>query len=278
MEKNHDALDFIKRRVLRIGPTWWCFLVFFTGFQVISYGVSLRTIMGNFLGVQYFTGIGNPFNWYIYGVLLLYIFAPYLKGLVDRIATKREHLQVLIVLIAYSVVFWRSNHMIIIITRFVVFYLGMVLGKACKKELTLPRKTIFGLLLLAVFGGVILKLFYIKCSDFLWDYGLHWYPFVLIVPGLCIFISYLMCTFENNKAKSAIEKLLSLIGKNSLEVYLVHLLAFEVIGVLMKEGTIGASNFLWVIAVLLTIVGCIMLKGITYSAVAVVRWFRKKLM
>lgn len=46
----------------------------------------------------------------------------------------------------------------------------------------------------------------------------------------------------------------------------------------MKEGTIGASNFLWVIAVLLTIIGCIMLKGITYSAVAVVRWFRKKLM
>jgi len=41
-------------------------------------------------------------------------------------------------------------------------------------------------------GVIVLLIFCLKTPDNLWSYGLYWYTFVLIMPGLCIAISQMM--------------------------------------------------------------------------------------
>ena len=56
LKKNNDSIKFIKRRIIRIIPTYWLFLIGWTIYKVIYNGMSWNAILGNFLCVRSLTG------------------------------------------------------------------------------------------------------------------------------------------------------------------------------------------------------------------------------
>ena len=95
---------------------------------------------------------------------------------------------------------------------------------------------------------MILVVFVLHYSDYLWRYGLWWHPFLLIVPGLCSMIGHICSFLEKSKMFYGKIKMFKLLGECTFEIYLIHILGFEVVA---KITSIQGSE--WWIVILLCI-------------------------
>lgn len=263
LKKDPDPYNFLKRRFKRLIPTWWVFLVFWVIYRNFFVDFPVQAIIGNALFVQDYTFLGNSFNWYLSGLLLLYLLCPYLKGVVENTKSIPKQMLVLIGLLILSVPFWNCRALVIIVSRIPIFYLGMLFGKNCEEGKQFTLKHILISLALVILGSALMLFFYYKYKSYLWGYGLYWYPFILIVPGFCMLTSCLMEFIKKWRIGKCIISLLSLIGKNSFEIYLIHVPIFELLKNWIKDEKIQNSNELWLAALLCVIIGCLLLKLLT---------------
>lgn len=261
LEKDGDYVRFIKRRALRILPTYWCFCIVWSIYQY-KHGMLASDILGNFLCIETFTGSQNSFNWYICAIWLLYFLAPFFKGLVDRIHSWIGLFIFMIILVVFTIPFWYADMFIIIVTRIPIFFLGMFFGKLSTKEL--EQKDFRKLTALSVaamlLGIACLALFVWRYPARLWSCGFYWYPFILITPGLCILISYAMEYLKKIKIGAWFETILSFVGKHSFEVYLIHIWFYEILTndyIAVMPETNTAQN--WWLTTLFVIPACVIL-------------------
>ena len=261
MKDNSDVLGFMRRRFKRLAPTYWCFLVVWFVCKSFMGNFKLSAVLGNVLGIQSFTGQGNEFNWYISALILMYILAPIFKEIVDRITKNYQIFLMLLLLIAVSIVYWDADKFIIIMTRIPIFYMGMVYARLCCEGKDLKKISII-MLICAMFIGVGMYFFFrLFFEDYLWKLGLYWYPFILITPGLCVILSLFIHAFESRHWCEWIQKVLSVIGEYSFEIYLVHLLIFEITTYLIEEMQIILNtNITWTISLLIVGICCVVLK------------------
>lgn len=255
-----NALSFMKRRLKRLVPTYLIFIIVWLVYQYICGNFGFQMAIGNLLAVQDFTGHPNAFNWYISAILLFYILAPYFKGVADQ-ASPMGKIFFLVFLVIFSVPFWRANTYIITITRLPVFYLGMLFADMCKKNKQIRRREIAGMAIAFILGLVFIFYVLFFARQHLWDYGLYWYPFILITPPLCLAISYLSMVLERAKITKRIVAFISLCGDYSFELYLVHVLVFAIIKASIGHATI--RHWAWVVGLLCIPVGCFVLRRLT---------------
>ena len=77
-------------------------------------------------------------------------------------------------------------------------------------------------------AGVVMLVFCLKkMSGYLWNYGLWWYPFVLITPGMCVDLGVLARALGKSFIGSAIRKVIETAGDASFEIFLWHIGIFE---------------------------------------------------
>lgn len=133
LSKDSDVLGFYKRRIMRIFSTYWCFIIFWIVFKLFTNPITFREIVGNVFGIQTFTGYGTNFNWYISGILILYLLAPIFKLIIDKNNIKTNVFCVL-VLIIISFAFWQTGALLMIATRVPLFFVGMVFGHFCRNK------------------------------------------------------------------------------------------------------------------------------------------------
>lgn len=283
LEKDPDGLRFLKRRVIRLAPAYLCFMAVWCALRVAFRDMPLQAVVGNLLGIQSLTGLGNSLNWYIGGLVVYYLLSPYLKSLADRRNHPRQHLAVIAVLLLVTVACWKANSLIIVVTRLPVIYLGMVFAKQCRQEKRIGWKEITASVLAMAAGFVLLWLAYRYLPEVLWSHGLHWYPFILITPGLCILISLITMGLEICRPGRWLVKFPEMVGRNSFEVFLVHVPLFEAC---LYEGYLEkvfvplvpgrllelSYNWAWLWTIPVVAGGCVLLKG---AEKLVVRLWRK---
>lgn len=270
LEKEGDSFNFIKRRVKRIIPTYWVFLVAWSIYSVILNGMSWNAVLGNFLCVRNFTGLNGAFNWYISGMWLMYFLAPFLKGVVDRINSGWKFVTVLSMLLLLTICFWESNTYIITISRIPIFFVGMQVGKMICENKVLSRKEMISLMIGTVVGTFLLCYCVLKKPDFLQRNACYWYPFILITPGLCLMISVMM-ELQKKYFGTFIEEKLSIPGKYSFEIYLIHIWFYEILEKrLIANGIVENKISVWIITVLLLIPACFILRQITVNVVKII--------
>lgn len=187
--KDHNPTSFIKRRFARLAPVYLLFIAIWISYKLIMSELSIKAAIGNFLAVQGFTGLGYEFNWYITALIVVYILTPFFSGLIEKF-NSRQIFFLIAVLIAISIPFWNSHNGIIIVTRLPIFVIGMYFAKLSKDDSKRMTWKFAALLAGAMIVGMaLLMLFFVKYSNLLWEYGLYWYPFILITPGLCLLTS-----------------------------------------------------------------------------------------
>lgn len=227
LEKDPDALRFLKRRVNRLWPTYICFIVPWMLWKMTSVRLPLGAILGNLLGIQSLVTWDYHFNWYIGGLVVYYFLIPYFKQITDSCRSLWQDMAVVAVLLISSVPFWYDDALIIIFSRLPILYLGMFVAKKAKQGYSLGIKDAAFQLLLVLAGVVALWVFQNRFPDFLWSCGLYWYPFVLIVPGSCLLISFLAAWLEKFAWLKWMNRLLETVGAYSFEIYLVHVFLYE---------------------------------------------------
>ena len=87
--RDYNDLAFMKRRFIRLLPTYWCMLFFWIIYKLsLPESISFLAVLGNILCVQHLIGIRPIFNLYIHSVWFFYFSTPVLSKLIDRISCR----------------------------------------------------------------------------------------------------------------------------------------------------------------------------------------------
>lgn len=263
LEKDPDILRFLSRRAKRLGPTYLCFIIPWLLWKNTVFRMPVRAILGNLLGLQTLVSWEHHFNWYIGGLVIYYFSMPYLKRLTDSCKNIRQDLLAWVCLVVITVSFWDKREVIVILSRLPVLYSGMVFGKLTKQGYALKMRDCFVLGIGVVAGALALLAFQKNVPELLWNWGLYWYPFALIVPGSCVFFSVMAEKTETYSPLCWFNKFLETVGIYSFELYLVHVFLYEglmpeIIGYLWRITV----NWQWVMTLPVIILGTFLLNRV----------------
>ncbi|MCR5092574.1 MAG: acyltransferase [Lachnospiraceae bacterium] len=246
-----DFYSFFKRRITRILPAYWIFLVFWSIVQIHKNQISTQSILGNYLGIQFFTDQGIAFNWFISGILIMYVVAPYFY----RFITGRSNFERSLLLVAFLLVFtipWLGQERdLLLVSRIPIFGLGMCFGRLGIEERPFTKITGAVSLIICFIGMVILYLVDNYAYALLTDLSIGWTVFVLIAPGICFAASFLPDT---------IGRVFAFFGRLSLELFLMHLLMIDIRDLLALHALIPDTPLTYIVALLISVPFALFLK------------------
>lgn len=223
LKRDGSAISFLRRRIARVVPVYWIFMVMWLLYTYRVTGITFQEILGNLLCWGYIGGLGNQFNWYMSALWITYLLAPLCFQYVEKYSDSRFKIYVpCIFLLLISFIFINNNYLIVIVSRLPLFYLGMVFAGRGTRMKRISYTMLAVLSLLTVPGFVILRYCMKNLTPYLWGYGLFWYPFLLITPGLCCLLS-LAAHYVKGPGW-----LLAVVGKYSFEIYLLHITFIEI--------------------------------------------------
>lgn len=227
LEKDPEVLGFLKRRIRRLGPAYFCFILPWLFWKRLRSGLPAGAILGNLLGIQSLVSWEYHFNWYIGGLVVYYLAMPYLKGITDSCGRLRQDVLAGLLLTAVGIPFWGTGTAVVILSRLPVLYAGLVCGKFAKRGYVLKKTDYWTAGVLAAAGTAGLLYALEAFPELLWNWGLYWYPFAMMVPGGCVFLSLLAEKLETVRSLRWINGFLNLVGMYSFELYLVHVFLYE---------------------------------------------------
>lgn len=173
-------------------------------------------------------------------ILLCYIVAPFFYKLLKNDIASIAFVGVICLLGEF---FGDTTYMILI-SRIPIFIIGMLYAnKRDRIECNFICK--IGLLIAFVVGNGILGYSYFKLNNLLDSKGLYYYPFIFISPAICYGISVL---FERFRKLLVIEEILNMLGKSSFEIYLTHILIFELIEKLIYKNFLPNNLLIWLVS------------------------------
>ena len=117
------------------------------------------------------------------------------------------------------------------VSRLPVFILGMAFGLWQGKERGALRTA--GYALSFAVGLALVEYLLHRKPWLLIEYGLYWYPFLLIAPPLCIGLAFILQKADTIKRAFAP---LRWVGQSSFEIYLINVWIYE----LSKQYTVPA--------------------------------------
>lgn len=260
--KCRDYEAFIIRRIKRIMPSWIVFVSVWLGYKIWEGEVTFSNILGNLLGYQSLTGKGGEFSWYISAIMLFYFFTPYLFIITEKITSIIKAILVISLIIVISFSFW-DTPFLIIVTRVPIYFIGMLYAKQTMKKDKLKKSQVLLLAFMFLAGLGILFVSNKFSSADLWKIGLVWYPFILVAPGACILISALCVMANRYKLGKVIIDFLAKAADYSFELFLVHVLIFDVYRQLISIGVLNNYLWCWVWLIIPIALGSVFLKKVS---------------
>ena len=268
LKKNPDTVSYMKNRFFRILPSYYPFILVWLVMMMITGEVYGTEIIGNLTMMGWWCGGRNQFNWYTNAIWLFYLLAPFLVGIIGRegdgtvrpvnksaVFEKSVNRKVVITVclmaagFLVSMTFWHTL-LLTAFSRLPLFILGIYLGSEIMEE---KRSGVSGkyplvfwnVLMAAGFG--LLYFCLMKFSGSMWNYGLWWYPFILIAPGLYLDLACLAEMISKFRIGRCIKNVVGQIGNASFEIFLWHIGVFEFV-----KPRYEMNGLKW--AVLLTVV------------------------
>lgn len=102
-------------------------------------------------------------------------------------------------------------------------------------------------------------MYIVKCvpDDRIGAYGLYWFPFILIAPGLCIVLSLLAACL--NKIAPQIIRGCTFLDGCTLEIYAVHAFAFQVFRDALSDDILYGTDKRWLLLSVLSVLFAVLL-------------------
>ncbi|RHR10749.1 acyltransferase [Pseudoflavonifractor sp. AF19-9AC] len=222
-EQSYEA--FMSRRAGRIFPAYLVVMVPWTLWLILARDVPWAALLWNSTLLYYWTHTAGSFNWYVSGIMLFYALTPLCFGLLRR-SRNRERLTALGILAGLGVCqvltheeYWQYTDFFY---RVPVFFLGLLLGLYVVEGRRLGRRA------LAFWGGMLVLGFaYVGVS--LTAQWITWpihFPechfFLFLSVPLCLGLAWAL----ERLPLGALNWFLGLVGRNSLEIYLLNVTLF----------------------------------------------------
>lgn len=238
-EQSYSA--FMARRAGRVLPAYYLVMVPYTVFLILAKGAPLSALIWNAALLYYWVRPAGAFNWYVAGSMSFYAITPFCFRLLRR-SRRRELLTAAGILAGLAVGrvlmvdgFWYAMD---IAFRIPIFFLGLLLGFYVLEE----RKLGAGDLLFwcAWLGlGAVYLLTMGKGPNA--DYRPLCYLFLFTTVPMCLTI----CWCFERLPLGWIQRFFRLLGKHSLEIYLLNVSLFSELELLRRFVSFGPSNRLY---------------------------------
>lgn len=262
--RDKNAAAFIKRRFIRIMPTYFVFIVIWCTYKVITDGMDFTTVLGNIFCVQDLTGKDGSFNWYFGAMWIFYLLTPYFVAVADKIKKPAGCVLFCLLLVLFSFPFWNVKALIIIVTRMPVYFLGMYLAKrSLESDEKISLKFMLIATVLSIISMAAFIVCYFKLHDELWNYGLWWYPFIITAPTICLYLSFISKQLEKKSVGQKILKAFSFIGSYTFELFLVHMFVFKEVSSMIMERQPNHVIAIWFAALIPVAIGAAILYQLT---------------
>ncbi len=259
LSKSQGIKDFLCGRIKKIMPMQIIFLCFY----FFTVPINFKIVIGNLFGLGFFAGLKNQFNWYIGAMWVCYLLAPIFKSIVSK-AKLTNIIFVLLCLVVISTVYFHQFELIFW-SRLPVFLMGIAIAEISNRKSSITLFNTIILTLCLFLGFALLFLFYLKFNSLLWTYGLWWYPFILITPGLTLLISI----FSNRLSKTKCRFIVAIVdklGRNTFPIYLSHIFIIDISSDL-RDNLIFINDSMYnLLIILATILFALLLHYITAFA------------
>lgn len=242
-----NLFEFIKRRFIRVYPAYLIFMMIWIPCFFLYERMPLRSVLGNLFGIEYFFEPDYSFNWYYSFILFLYLITPVLVEVVRKYQKTYQFVILLTILFCFTLRFIKIEKYIIMAARLPIYVTGIWFSVHFSKKDTVNKKKLLLLFVFSIAGIVLLRIFNKRFPAYMWNYGLYWYPYFLITPGLCFCISFLCETASQKKFLNYPIRLLGKTGQISLELYFMHIFLLDLY---RKNVTIPKS---WVLFLILLV-------------------------
>ena len=215
LHSNHNILQFYKKRLLRIFPTYY-FLGFFT--CILFFQDSITNYLYRFSTLGFWTG-GLYWEWYIPSIVILYLLSPFLKYLLD----KRYFILLFCLCISILVITYYMICQGDIIDRAHFFFLyripAFVLGMVCAYWIknNISTKYYYAFL----WAGIPFFICFFPQHHQI--YNFKYFSLLFLLPLFTIVFILI------SKHINCINPIIKMIGNASLEIYLVQTIFFYAI-------------------------------------------------
>ena len=246
LDKNSNLTHFYKKRFLRIFPTYYLLGIFAS---IFLYHDTIITYVFRYTTIGFWIG-GVYGEWYIPSIVILYLFAPFLKKLYDR---KLFYLIVSVCYIGFltSYILIVNNYItkgephFFLLYRIPAFLFGMACAYWIKKGIS--EKYYYYLLIAGIPFFILLFPLHHEIYNF------KYFSLVFLLPIITL------CFIIISKLIRPINPLFSTIGKASLEIYIIQGMFFHAI---LTGLIIIPSEYHDMISFLLIIISSVL--GITF--------------
>lgn len=215
LKKGKNLCQFYIDRIKRILPYVLPALIF--ACFVYQYDFYKSILFVHFLDLF---ASGNTTLWYISALPIFVLIAP----LYMKIYEKKYYLGILfsIWISVLSFLYFKNSTPMIFASRFPIYFLGFSFGEWSYNDKKIEKQHVLFIIGIMILGAYSLYYNYHHFGSLMWSYGLYWYPFLLITPGLCLIFASFFEYFNSNRLLHIINPLLDKLGLYTLEFYLFH--------------------------------------------------------
>lgn len=258
--KDENPLEFLKRRIMRLAPVYVPFIVVWSIYKIVMKEMNPFYFFGNLFGVEGLSHTGKNFNWYLTALVICYVLTPYIANAVKKNSIYKN-LMLVVILFLISTAFFFDTRSIISYSRLPIYAIGMIFAKYSDKEIKW-KEIVIGAVMFIV-GCVALYIGYTKYPDYLWNYGIHWYPFIFITPFLCYALSAISEMISKWKVVEILLNGLKYVGNISFELYLAHIFIFSDVSIYLKNKGTTITNGMWLAMYIAAFPGAILINCVS---------------
>lgn len=262
--KKSSVETFYQKRIRRIIPAYLpivgiVFLLYnYWKGAVFSFATLLnwmKQLTGNIFMTGWINGIEGQFNWYVQAIMWFYLITPVLMYFVKKTCDSWKKWSAFLLVLALIQIPFLGQNTSMMTIRILLYVIGMSEAYFIEEKGNLPNITAWLYVAMAVGFCILFYVTYWQ-TDGLILYGMYWFPFVLIVPGLSMLLSQLMELMSKYRGIKQLAKGIAYLGEASFEIYLVHITLFDF--VLKPIGVNGNVN--WILAAVVAIAAGIFYK------------------
>jgi len=239
------TFEFYTVRLSKILPAYWIMVTVYFLVEHLAWGTySSLDWLFMLTGLNFFVQ-EDKILWFIpalacfYAMFLCMVRWAFEQG--RSVAVKRVGIGIAAAVALSIVITLTDLHYLLIMTiRFPVFILGIYAGYL---HVTEQKSFWFGSAgfngLVMVFGLALLVLIVaVTPYEVGWRYGVGWYPFIVLTYPLCLMIALALDWLSDSAGHSPVWRMLksflSLCGRYSLEIFLIHVVLFATVPEALK--------------------------------------------
>lgn len=250
--RNRNASGFYLKRLKRLAPVYLPVMAVYCIGGMLFGDMRVGEAAGNLTAFGWWFGMKNQFNWYVPATVVLYLLSPLFFDCIQ----KKKSGWCFVALFVLIVAGWRSN-LLLAVTRFPTYFLGMYFGARYAEKKTPTKKEFVFWTIVGLIAMGLVPYYFIYKKNLLWYYGMYWILFCFSTPACMFYTTKLLDWQEKWAVGRVLNRVWNFLGVRSFEIFLCHLAFYELC---LRVGIQG-----WVHWILIACVGvCI---GIAYHEV-----------